>query len=547
MPLHVFQHIKRSASQFAYNSRFYNWSLSGRAPEHLLVKPVDPWPGSADNGQWICGGAFVLDGDQLHMTGNCWEPAGIDETWLNHVHGFSWLRDLRALGGDDARKQARLMIAHWAQQYRRWHETSWRCDRMGERIAMWITLYEFFGASAPDDFQDIFFDSLARQARHLSRAAPSNVQGLAALKAIKGLLYAGLALEGQEYWIAQALEQLDKETKTQILSDGSHISRSPKQLVHALQIYLDIRCALAAGGYPLPEFIQHAIDRMGPAVRFFRYADKGLGLFHGAQEGDTALIDTILTQANTRGKGLQSLPEGGFEKINLGRTCIIFDNNAPPPFPYDREAHAAPLAFEMTYGKDRLFISCGSHPSSDDWKDALRATAAHNTATIDNRNACEIREDGHFARRVRNTAPLREETKSACLLESSHDGYLSLHGLTHRRRLYLSDKGHDLRGEDVFTSAVDIGRPLDVAVRFHIHPGVLVSLVQNGQEALLRLPNGIGWRFHTGGGQIALEDSLYLGQGARPRKTKQLVIYGRLNAEAGCVSGSIKWGVKREG
>ena len=543
MPVQVLRHIRKSASQMACNSFLYNWSLRGHVPERLVVKPVDPWPGCAENGRWLCGGSFVFEGDQLDIEKASWEPFAIGEAWLDHMHGFSWLRDLRALGGDVARQQAREMIVSWISNYPRWQSVAWQPELTGERVAMWIALYEMFGASADEDFQDMFFASLTHQARHLSRALPGDLHGIDLLKGIKGLLYAGVAFEGYESWIEQALDLLEKEIGKQILADGAHISRCPSQLLEALQILLDIRTALMAGGYPLPEAVQHAIDRMGPALRFFRYSDKHFALFNGTQEGHVDFMDCVLGQANVRGKALQSLPCAGYERVTLGRTLLLFDCGKTPSYPHDGKAHLAPLAFEMCYGKDRLLVSCGTHPTSVEWQESLRATAAHNTASIDYRNACELREDGHIARKVRNVTAIREDSKDARLVEASHDGYLSLNGITHRRRLYLSDKGHDLRGEDVFNCSIGHYHTHDVVVRFHIHPRVLVSLVRDDQEALLRLPNGIGWRFHQTGGVLALEDSIYLGEGIRPRKTKQLVIYGQISENVS----QFKWAFQREG
>ena len=363
------------------------------------------------------------------------------------------------------------------------------------------------------------------------------------LKAAKGLLYAGLAFEGFENWAEQALDIIEDEIDRQILGDGAHVSRSPAQLLTALQIFLDVRTALSSAAYPLPPKIQHAIDRMGPALRFFRYSDKNFGLFNGAQEGNTDFMDCVLGQANARGKALESLPCAGYERATLGRTSLMFDCGAPPAYPYDSRAHVAPLAFEVCYGKERLLVACGTHPTSSDWQDSLRATAAHCAVTIDSRNACEIRKDGHIARKTGTVQFVREDAKNAVLLEASHDGYVPVNGITHRRRLYLNDQGHDLRGEDSFTCATGIAQPHDVAIRFHIHPRVMVSLTTGGTEALLRMPGGIGWRFHHAGGVLALEDSVYLGSGSRPRKTKQIVIYGEMTEDAA----QIRWALQREG
>ena len=543
MPHRVLNQIKTAAGQMTYGSLLYNWSLRGHVPERLLVKPVDPWPGDEERGRWLCGGAFAIDSDQLELRGDCWEPFGVGTVWLDHMHGFEWLRDLRSLGGDSARRQGRALMASWIHNYHRWHKMAWRPDVTARRVAMWISHYECFAASASDEFQEGFFDSLMRQSRHLARSLPGDLHGIALLHGAKGLLYAGLAFEGRESWIEQALAIFEREIKKQILSDGGHVSRNPAQLLEALQIFLDVRMALMAGGYPGFDKIQHAIDKMGPAVRFFRYADKGFALFNGAQEGNIAFIDSVLAQANARGKALQSLPCTGYERITQGRSMIMMDTGKAPDWPYDSGAHAAPLAFEFCYGKERLFVNCGMHPISNEWHEALRATSAHNTAVIECRNACEILESGHLGRKVRNVVMLREDSKKSALIEASHDGYVALGGITHGRRLFLTEKGCDLRGEDSFTCGTGLVKPQEIAIRFHIHPRVQVSLIRDGEEALLRMPGGVGWRFRHGSGALVLENSIYLGEGSHPRKTKQLVIYGQMEKDVA----RVKWALQREG
>ena len=63
---------------------------------------------------------------------------------------------------------------------------------------------------------------------------------------------------------------------------------------------------------------------------------------------------------------------------------------------------------------------------------------------------------------------------------------------------------------------------LAFAVRFHIHPDVRVSRLEGG-HILLKLPGGEGWRFRAGGGEIGIEESIYLGNGM-VRRAEQLVI-----------------------
>lgn len=539
----VLRHIRQKASHAAFNTAFYNWTLGNDSPHDLVVKPRDPWPGDPVKGRSLCGGAFTLEGQQRDINRRLWDSCAESRPWLEYLHGFEWLRDLRALGGDQGRMQARDLIADWMNRFSGWDADVWRADLTGQRISNWLMLYEFFGASADEEFQERFFQSMIRQARHLARALSGSLYGLSLLKGVRGLIMAGLAVPGHESWLIQGLDMLEAETDKQILSDGGHISRSPAVLLEVLRVYVDVRMALRAGDYPVPEQIEHTIDRMAQAMRFFRQADKKLTTFHGTQELDSVYADAILSQANARGKILRNLPHSDYERVTLGRSVMTMDVGVPPAWPYDDVAHASPLALEFIYGKERIFVSCGTHPMDDDWRNVLRGTAAHNTITFDDRNSCEIKADGHMGRRPRTVSSTREEGLYATLIDAVHDGYVPVNGVTHRRRIYLGNQGHDLRGEENLTCTVGLSKTIDVTARFHLHPKVQVSLIQDGEEALLRLPGGSGWRFYLTSGKLSLENSIYFGDGCTMRKTKQLVISAPMEAD----TLQLKWALQREG
>ncbi len=541
MVFHMIENLKNKASHMAYNSFLYNWSLSESPPDRLIVRPVDPWPGDLEKAQHLLDAAGVGARTGAKWCGEWWTPEDGDNIWLSHMHGFTWLRDLRALDGGLSREQGRLMIESWIDCNDNWQIDSWRGDLIGCRLAMWICHYEFFCANASEEFEDKFLSSIVKQAKHLSNALDKS-HGIARLEAIKGLLYAAIALDGHEKWIEQALNALKIEANSQILPDGGHASRSPAILLDALEIMVDLRIALQAGGYPAPEFLGDVIDNMSGALRLLRYNDRKLALFNGGQEGDNAAINLILAQAGAHKKPPKSLKDSGYERLELGRSMLVMDVGKIADASYDEHAHASALGFEFCYGKNRLFVSCGSHPVSEEWRDAMRFTGAHNSVCLDYRNSCEIKKDGHFGRKIMQSTIHREETKDAALLIASHDGYVPLNGITHTRKIYLADEGHDLRGEDMLSCAFELTKPVETAIRFHLHPSVSCSFINDGQEILLRMPGGVGWRFSRSAGGLALEDSLYLGSGITPRKTKQIVIYGQMSEDEACV----KWTLKRE-
>ena len=528
----VIRKIRTHAGRLTYNSPLYNWSLGGTIPERLIFSPCDLWAGDADNARWLIhSGAFTIEGDRLELHDANWHPEGVEDHWIAHIHGFDWLRDLRSLGGDAARKSARAMILNWIDNHQGWDEQTWRSDITGKRLSNWLAGYDFFGESADEEFQEIFLDSVMKQLRHLGRALPGMLTGLPLLHAIKGLAYGGLTLERKENYLEQALNLLDEQIDKQILSDGGHITRNPQNLMETIRVLIDLRSAIRQGGYPAIAKIQYGLDRAVPALRFFRHGDGGFGLFNNAQESTAEQIKNTIMQASSKARTLNSLPHTGYERISMGRSLLIADAGKPPTWPHDHQAHIAPLSFEFSHGRERIFVNCGTHPTNAQWQDALRATPAHNTLIIDDRNMCDLNKDGTMGHRPKTVIVDRDDKKEGVLVDACHDGYVPINGITHRRRFYMSDKGRDFRGEDNLTCATGLATPHNVALRFHLHPKVMVSLIQGGEEALLRLNNGTGWRFTANGGTLELENSVYLGQGIRPRKTKQLVIKGLMDSD----------------
>ncbi len=544
--LHTLQkNFRRGMHAIACSKVVDKWKLAGTVPEKLILSPTDVWKGSAEKARWLIhGGVFTLEGDRLELHNANWNPEGVDEAWIRYIHGFEWLRDLRSLGGNKGRMAARAMIDNWMAQHPHPHpeEANWQPDVVGLRLSNWLSSFTFFGESASEEFQCQFYLSLARQVRHLSKSMPGNISGIPMLHALRGLAYAGLAMEGREQLLEQALNLLHKEIGRQILSDGGHVSRNPQQLLDAIIVLIDIRSALRQGGYPCPEKILHALDRAVPALRFFRHADRNFALFNGAQEGNEELVKQVTMHSGSRARTLNSLPHTGYERLSVGRGLIIMDTGKAPKWPHDVTSHAAPLAFEMSYGRERIIVNCGAHPTNAEWQDTLRFTAAHSTLTIDDRNAYEIHKDGSLSRKAKKVSLNREDMIGAVLVDASHDGYVPVNGITHRRRLYYADQGNDLRGEDTLTCTTGLTKPHVIAVRFHLHPKVNASLVKEGEEAILALPGGTGWSFTASGAQLHIEDSIYLGEGIRPRKTKQLVILADMDAD----TLQIKWALQRE-
>ncbi|WP_252180967.1 heparinase II/III family protein [Azospirillum sp. B4] len=523
-----------------YRTPLYGVLLKGRAPQALGVVPVDPWPGDTRQGQALLEGRFRFAGEERQADLPPWLDLSAGSAWLTALHGFDWLRHLKAAGGDAARRQARVLVTSWLDGFSSWHAVAWAPEVTAQRIVAWIGAHDFFLASADDGLRARVFDSLARQIRHLARLVPGRLRGVDLLLGIKGLVYGGYCLAGRERAAQRALWLLNRELARQVTPDGGHVQRSPSLQLQALRHLIDIRGVLRAAKADMPDALQHTIDRLTPTLRFFRHGDGGLALFNGGWAEDPAFIDTVLSQADARGRPLRSAPHVGFERLAAGRTCVLLDAGAPPPAGLDARAHAGTLSFEMSVGRERLIVNCGSHPSETGaWRGALASTAAHSTLVVADTNSASVREDGGLGRRPHPVEAKRRETGGAVLVEAAHDGYRDTFGLIHHRRLYLAESGEDMRGEDRLEGGAG-GHTY--TLRFHLHPGVHASLSQGGDGVLLRLPSGAGWRLRLSGGTVGLEESVYLGDGPEPRGTLQVTVRGE-TAPGGA---TVKWALRRE-
>ena len=505
---HILQKVRRSVQSFAYGNPLYQKILAaGETPERLFFTKADPWPGDAQAG-------MELLSDQRSMFD---VPAGI-----NMRHSATVLRNLRAVGTDAARQMSVYLIDNWIRQHESWSEAEWAPHVLGERIAAWISFYEFYAPALSPAMVPVIATSLYRQWKHLLHAIPSSMVGMAGLQALRGLLYGGLNFPEGDKALGLACDLLQRQVAAEILPDGGHISRNPSMLFHVLRHLVDINAILEAAELDMPSPVSTAIAAMIPALKMFRHGDNGLALFHGSAQESSLLIDAVLTQAEVRSRVLRRLPHTGYERLTSGRSLLLMDVMPPPSAGYDRAAHAGVLSFEFGHGRERLIVNCGAMDNSPEWHVALAATAAHSTLTVADTNACSVNEGGGISYRPQVTAH-RYELDETEYVEASHNGYYDRLGLHYTRVLGLGQGGEVLSGKETLSGFAE----RDYAVRWHLHPSVQVSLTQGGVSALLRTAGGAGWRLSIACGQLSMEPSIYCGEG-HPQRSYHLKASNRM-------------------
>jgi uncharacterized heparinase superfamily protein len=518
-----------------------SWLLSFGKVDRLLVAPQDLRTADATRAAEIYAGRFAFAGKIVVCDARSpFEMAPPNEDWAVALFGFAWLRHLRAADSAITRSNARSLLDEWISVTRARNAYAWRPDVMARRIISWLSQSPLLLDESDPEFYRRFMRSLARQVRQLRHTVWEARDGVPRLQGAIALVYAALCMSGQQRQIKPATKRLSEELTRQILPDGGHISRNPGALIELLLDLLPLRTLFTARNIAPPATLLNAIDRMMPMLRFFRHGDGSVALFNGMGPTPADLLTTILVYDDARGAPLTNAPHCGYQRLESGGSLVLMDTGGPPPLAVSQEAHAGCLAFEFSTSPQRIIINCGVPViGRDNWRQPARATAAHSTATLNDTSSCGFLESRPI-RRMLQGVPIvagphvisiaREEQPNGIVLRTSHDGYAELFNIVHHRVLMLSHDGQKLDGEDLFTPARDAPVPADrdqFAVRFHLHPSVKANRLSDGHSAMLAMPNKEVWTFSAYEDRVDIEESVYLAGPDGPRRTVQLVIYGR--------------------
>ena len=481
-------------------------SVSGiaRAPNYPVNSIRDLWPGDPDRGALLASGACLFEGKSIPLRAYDWDYADFPPEVRDWVRSFVWLRDLRALGSDEARLYARGIVSSWLDQPLV-DPLILSAATTGMRLAAWLGHFDFFAASADEAFRQRLMDRILIEARLMSILFPLPTRGWRNFSALKGLLVVAVSIPSQTGFLQRFGRYLQQEIAHQILEDGSLIERNPSAQLEAAREFIEMSIIHRMARLPVPEEIQAALTKMLPALRAMRHGDGGLALFHGSREAGRRSVEQVLQTGPRMGRSAFQAKEGGFWRVSAGKALLFVDAAPLPPVGYDSGAHAAPLALEFSYGRQRLFVSCGS-AAMGAWKQALRETAAHCSLVIEGTSCCDFSPTGALSRRPAHVQMHHQTLEGAHWLDGHHDGYYPGFGVTCQRRLYLSASGTDLRGEESIVGE----RLTDFALRFHLHPSVRAELTPDGQEILLNAGED-SWRFRQQGGTLHLEPSVYAG------------------------------------
>ena len=509
-----------------------------RQPERLLIAPQDIRTGDPTIAADIYAGYYAFGGKIVNAHGR--SPFSLDPPspeWARVLNGFGWLRHLRAADTALARANARSLVKEFiAASGKPSAHPAWEPAVVARRTLSWLSQSPMLLEGVDFDDYRRFIRVLTRGYWLLRRQAKDSLAGEMQLTAAIAMTAFALCAQGGAPLLKCAVSALNEQLRKQILPDGGPIGRNPQKLVDLLFDLLPLRQAFAARGQSPPPELLNAIDRMTPALRMFRHGDGSLALFNGMGVTAPDRVAIALSYEDTRGQPTFNARCSGYQRLEAGDALVVVDTGLPPPPLFSSAAHAGCLSFEFSLGLERIVVNCGNPgPQRPDLRASARTTAAHSTLTINDVSSCFFSAqtgvqnwfDDEILSGPTQVPLAREENAEGSTVRVSHDGYQRRFSLIHERGLTLRADGRRLQGQDrlIAVGGAEM-RDVKYAIRFHIHPSVVLTPVWEGSGVLLQTAAGESLIFEAGGLPVDVEESIFFAAPEGPRACEQIVVYG---------------------
>ncbi|MEO7634171.1 MAG: heparinase II/III family protein [Sphingomicrobium sp.] len=520
-----------------------------RQPLKLAAVPRDHVAGDRKRGDAILAGRLTVGSEAVALAELNFAELGATSPLAARVQGFAWLRDLAAAATrETGARLAEAAVGRWLLAHGAKPDDAWAPHLWGERLLFWTAYAPYILSSGETGYRSALLNTIARGARHLDHHADKEPAGLKRVTAWCGVVTAGLLVQGGVARVARGEAGLARALGGAQFDDGGLISRSPFEQILLVDRLGLLRACYQAAKQTVPEGIEAASSAALAALHGVTMGDGAMSSWQGCGPGVAARLTALIEGCGLRARPLRAARGWGYQRLSALGTIVVLDAAPPPPPKIAANSSASTLAFELSDGGQRLVINCGGPgpvPTSlsAGLIDGLRTTAAHSTLVLGDTNSTAILPDGSLGKGVEDVEIARSEDNDASRIEAAHDGYTRAFGLIHKRSLMLGNDGKELRGADQLTpkGRKKVRGSIEYAVRFHLAPSVEATITADGMGAILRSPGAPPWNFRCRGGQLALDESLWIDGRGVAQRSSQLAVTGEVSA----LGGEIGWQFRR--
>jgi uncharacterized heparinase superfamily protein len=477
-----------------------------------------------------------------------WNDAKLDKLWLYNLHYFD---DLNARDAGERNAWHQSLLQRWLRENPPASGNGWEPYPTSLRIVNWVKWLAAGNAAPPGMAQ-----SLATQARWLSKRLEWHLLGNHLFANAKALVFAGLFFEGAEAsaWLATGLQIIDRELPEQVLKDGGNFERSPMYHAIFLEDVLDLVNAAQRWLGLIPDaqvstWRETSVRMQGWLVGM-THPDGEIALFNDAAFGIAPNLAELHSYALRLGIAsviadsirnpvpqtawmpdqvrhddcshqvlrLTHFPESGYVRLEQGNAVALLDVAPIGPDYLPGHAHADTLSFELSVADQRVVVNGGtSRYGLGPERLRERGTAAHSTVQVAGLDSSEVWGGFRVARRAYPFDLQILDEPGKLQVACSHEGYTRLNGAPVHRREWVIERG-SLRVADAVRGGTHVA-----LARYILHPGVQIAA--DGENTWqLTLPKGQSLRVKVLAGHARLEPASYAPEFGIVRSTQCLAV-----------------------
>jgi uncharacterized heparinase superfamily protein len=450
----------------------------------------------------------LLNVERRCATAADWQPVDASKLWTYHLHYFE---DLNARDSGQRMLWHDELLQRWVRENSPGTGVAWEPYPLSRRMVSWIK-WALRGNHLPAACHQ----SLAVQARWLTKRLEYHILGNHLLANATALMHAGLYFEGPEArsWYEAGRKLVQRELSEQLLSDGGHFELSPMYHAIVLGDLLDLLNLHRAFGREVPGDWGERIAHMQLWLETMTHPDGEIAYFNDAVCGTAATAEAVAAYASRlklpssggRRGALTELFDSGYVRAERGPAVLICDCADIGPDYLPAHAHADTLSFELSLFGRRVLVNSGvSQYGADAERLRQRGTPAHNTVVVDGLDSSEVWGGFRTARRARVSSRSIQELPNSVSVEATHDGYLRLPGRNRHSRRWELDE-FCLKIEDRISGTFGSADAF-----FHLHPNMEAR--KQGSDLLIhgpQLPRPLHMTF-TGAAAVEIRNDRWHG------------------------------------
>lgn len=403
-----------------------------------------------------------------------WNSDHKEKLWLYNLHYFD---DLNSSTSQERIELHAFFLNKWIDENPPCYGNGWEPYPLSLRL---VNLIKWF--SRQPKVKSLWLTSLMQQASALSQQIEYHILGNHLFANAKALIFVGAFVDGKEAqkYLELGLQILDREIPKQFLEDGAHFELSP--MYHEILLWdllelIDLAETCANKNLILRlQYWKTIAQKSLNWLSNMQHPDGEISFFNDSCFGVAAkpnqlfeyAIKLKLNWSKTR-KTLEILSDSGYSRINKGSYALIFDHANIGPEYLPGHAHADTLSFEMSIGKQRIFVNSGtSMYGLSDERLRQRKTSSHNTVSVESLDSSQVWSSFRVAKRAYCKLEKAEIKNNNVVLVASHDGYSKQAPKTvHKRQLECN------RNNVVITDT--LSNKVEACFHLHVHPDVVLK------------------------------------------------------------------------